>query len=102
MVVGGYDAAFKALAATLGDSLHLNTPVAEVGHRASLLLLPLLLLPLPFAQPPSLPVVLGCAHPTTQPAHFVPAASPSVAHMQLCPGTALWYCCRFVMRARVP
>jgi hypothetical protein len=108
MVVGGYDAAFKALAATLGDSLHLNTPVVEVGHRASLLLLLplllplLLLLPLPFAQPPSLPVVLGCAHPTTQPAHFVPAASPSVAHMQLCPATALWYCCRFVMRVRVP
>lgn len=30
MVVGGYDAVFKALAAALGDAIHLGTPVAEV------------------------------------------------------------------------
>lgn len=29
-VVGGYDAVFKAIAATLGDAVQLNTPVAEV------------------------------------------------------------------------
>jgi monoamine oxidase len=30
MVVDGYDAVFKALAAALGDSIQLNTPVVEV------------------------------------------------------------------------
>ena len=33
MVVGGYDAIFRALADALGDCLHLGTPVAEARGR---------------------------------------------------------------------
>lgn len=31
MVVGGYQAVFRALAAALGDAVRLNTPVVEVS-----------------------------------------------------------------------
>lgn len=34
-VVGGYDAVFKALAAALGDTVQLDTPVEEVRARAA-------------------------------------------------------------------